>query len=286
MNSFKLTIYLAPMVILVVVSWCMAACELTHWGVGDTKAQPRDSVEMVYVPAGNFLMGTSQADLAFYEDFFPLRKAKRYVNEMPQRTVYVDAFLIDIHEVTNRQYQKFLAETGYQPQDYVHTPPHDNPDYPAMVMVWEDALAYAEWVGKRLPTEAEWEKAARGTDGRIWPWGSEWDDTRLSGNDGTGGKDGYKQTAPVGQFPQGASPYGALDMAGNLWEWVSDWYDADYFLTAPSNNPKGPIDGDGHVLKGGDWSVNKDYTRCAGRLGGNPGSMLRGFRCAMDITKK
>ena len=286
MNSFKLTIYLAPMVILVVVSWCMTACELTHWGVGDTKAQPRDSVEMVYVPAGNFLMGTSQADLAFYEDFFPLRKAKRYVNEMPQRTVYVDAFLIDIHEVTNRQYQKFLAETGYQPQDYVHTPPHDNPDYPAMVMVWEDALAYAEWVGKRLPTEAEWEKAARGTDGRIWPWGSEWDDTRLSGNDGTGDKDGYKQTAPVGQFPQGASPYGALDMAGNLWEWVSDWYDADYFLTAPSNNPKGPIDGDGHVLKGGDWSVNKDYTRCAGRLGGNPGSMLRGFRCAMDITKK
>ena len=135
MNSFKLTIYLAPMVILVVVSWCMTACELTHWGVGDTKAQPRDSVEMVYVPAGNFLMGTSQTDLAFYEDFFPLRKAKRYVNEMPQRTVYVDAFLIDIHEVTNRQYQKFLAETGYQPQDYVHTPPHDNPDYPAMVMI-------------------------------------------------------------------------------------------------------------------------------------------------------
>ena len=107
MNSSKPITHLVPMLILAVVSWYMTACELTHWGVGDTKAQPRDSVEMVYVPAGNFLMGTSQADLEVYKDLFPLRKAERYVNEMPQRTVYVDAFLIDIHEVTNRQYQKF-----------------------------------------------------------------------------------------------------------------------------------------------------------------------------------
>jgi len=260
----------------------LTSCELTHWGIGDTKVGLKDDVEMVYVPAGPFLMGTSEAHLEAYKTLFPLRQAGRFVNEMPQRSVYLDAFLIDIHEVTNRQYRKFLGETGYQPKDYVQYPPHDDPDYPALVMVWEDAVAYAEWVGKRLPTEAEWEKAARGTDGRIWPWGNQWDASLLSGNDGTGEIDGYELTAPVGQFPQGASPYGVLDMAGNLWEWVSDWYDPDYYLKALNPNPTGPVSGDGHVLKGGDWSVNKDYTRCASRLGGNPGSMLRGFRCATD----
>ena len=270
---FLLTVFAA--------TW-LTSCELTYWGIGDTKVELKDDVEMVYVPAGPFLMGTSEADLEAYKTLFPLRQAERFVNEMPQRSVYLDAFLIDIHEVTNWQYRKFLGETGYQPKDYVQYPPHDDPDYPALVMVWEDAVAYAEWVGKRLPTEAEWEKAARGTDGRIWPWGNRWDASLLSGNDGTGEIDGYELTAPVGQFPQGASPYGALDMAGNLWEWVSDWYDPDYYLKALSPNPTGPISGDGHVLKSGDWSVNKDYTRCASRLGGNPGSMLRGFRCATD----
>ena len=249
-----------------------------------TITTPKDGAVMVYVPAGEFLMGTSDADIEYYKEIFPLRRISRFDNERPQRTVHLDAFYIDKFEVTNQQYKQFLSETGYTPKHYLDYEPYNTPNFPAAVLEWEDAVAYADWAGKRLPTEAEWEKAARGTDGRIWPWGDEWDGTKLSGNDGTGLKDGYKETAPVGQFPQGASPYGAHDMAGNLWEWVSDWYDPNYYQTAPPNvNPKGPETGDGHVLKGGGWAENLDFTRCANRLGGNPGSLLRGFRCAMDV---
>ena len=243
----------------------------------------KDEAVMVYVPAGEFLMGTSDADIEYYKQIFPLRRITRFDNERPQRTVFLDAFYIDKYEVTNKQYKQFLTETGYIPKHYLDYEPYNTPNFPATVLEWEDAVAYANWAGKRLPTEAEWEKAARGTDGRIWPWGNEWDGTKLSGNDGTGRKDGYKETAPVGQFPQGASPYGAHDMAGNLWEWVSDWYDPDYYRTSPPTvNPKGPDTGDGHVLKGGGWAENLDFTRCANRLGGNPGSLLRGFRCVID----
>ena len=249
-----------------------------------TITTPKDEAVMVYVPAGEFLMGTSDADIEYYKEIFPLRRITRFDNERPQRTVFVDAFYIDKYEVTNKQYKQFLAETGYTPKHYLDYEPYNTPNFPAVVLEWEDAVAYTNWAGKRLPTEAEWEKAARGTDGRIWPWGNEWDGTKLSGNDGTGLKDGYKETAPVGQFPQGASPYGAHDMAGNLWEWVSDWYDPNYYRTSPPTiNPKGPDTGDGHVLKGGGWAENLDFTRCANRLGGNPGSLLRGFRCAMDM---
>jgi len=253
----------------------------------ETINTPKDGAVMVYVPAGEFLMGTSDADIEYYKEIFPLRDIARFDNERPQRTVFVDAFYIDKFEVTNQQYKKFLTETGYEPKHYLDYSPYNTPNFPAAVLEWEDAVAYAEWAGKRLPTEAEWEKAARGTDGRIWPWGNEWDGTKLSGNDGTGMRDGYKETAPVGQFPQGASPYGAHDMAGNLWEWVADWYDENYYHTAPTKvNPKGPETGDGHVLKGGGWAENLDFTRCANRLGGNPGSLLRGFRCAMDAPPK
>ncbi len=248
-----------------------------------TITTPKDEAVMVYVPAGEFLMGTSDADIEYYKQIFPLRRITRFGNERPQRTVFVDAFYIDKYEVTNKQYKQFLAETGYKPKHYLDRLPYNTSNLPAVVLEWEDAAAYTVWAGKRLPTEAEWEKAARGTDGRIWPWGNEWDGTKLSGNDGTGLKDGYKETAPVGQFPQGASPYGAHDMAGNLWEWVSDWYDPDYYRTSPPNiNPKGPDTGDGHVLKGGGWAENLDFTRCANRLGGEPGSLLRGFRCVID----
>ena len=248
-----------------------------------TITTPKDEAVMVYVPAGEFLMGTSDADIERFKEIFPLRNIARFDNERPQRTVFVDAFYIDKYEVTNKQYKRFLAETGYVPKQYLDYPPHNTPDFPAAVLAWEDAVAYVNWAGKRLPTEAEWEKAARGTDGRFWPWGNEWDGTKLSGNDGTGLKDGYKETAPIGQFPQGASPYGAHDMAGNLWEWVSDWYDPNYYRTSPPNmNPKGPDTGDGHVLKGGGWAENLDFTRCASRQGGNPGSLIRGFRCVID----
>ncbi len=250
-----------------------------------TITSPTDGAVMVFVPSGDFLMGTSDADIELYKELFPLRDISRFDNERPQRTVYVDAFYIDKLEVTNQQFKQFLSDTGYKPKHYLDYPPHNTEDQPAVVLDWSDAAAYAKWAGKRLPTEAEWEKAARGTDGRIWPWGNEWDATKLSGNDGTGLIDGYVLTAPVGQFPQGASPYGALDMAGNLWEWVSDWYTHDYYEYAPNKNPLGPESGDGHVLKGGGWAENLDFTRCANRFGGNPGSLIIGFRCAMDTTQ-
>ena len=174
-----------------------------------TITTPIDNAVMVYVPAGEFLMGTSDAEIEHYKEIFPLRDITRYDNERPQRTVFVDAFYIDKFEVTNKQYKQFLTETGYKPKNYLDYPPHNTPDFPAVVLDWDDAVAYTVWTSKRLPTEAEWEKAARGTDGRTWPWGNEFDDTKLSGNDGRGHRDGYKETAPVGQFPQGASPYGA-----------------------------------------------------------------------------
>ena len=243
----------------------------------------RDGGVMVFVPAGDFLMGTNNDDIELFKDLFPLRDISRFDNERPQRTVYVDAFYIDQFEVTNQQFKKFLSDTGYSPERYLDYPPHNANNLPAVVLEWSDAVAYANWVGKRLPTEAEWEKAARGTDGRIWPWGNEWDATKLSGNDGTGLIDGYKLTAPIGQFPEGVSPFGAYDMAGNLWEWVADWYDPDYYDYATNTNPQGPETGDGHVLKGGGWAENLDFTRCANRFGGNPGSLIIGFRCAMDV---
>jgi formylglycine-generating enzyme required for sulfatase activity len=243
----------------------------------------RDGAEMVYVPPGEFLMGSSDADIQLFRALFPLRDPAEYEDERPQRLAYIDGYYIDRLEVSNAQFKKFLAETGYVARGYVDTPSFNAPELPAVVLRWEDAVAYAEWAGKRLPTEAEWEKAARGTDGRIWPWGNEWDPTKLSGNDGTGAIDGYPQAAPVGSFPQGRSPYDVLDMAGNVWEWVEDWYQGDYYENAPATNPKGPDSGDGHVLRGGGWAESKDYTRCANRRGGNPGSILRGFRCAMDV---
>jgi iron(II)-dependent oxidoreductase len=237
---------------------------------------------MVYIPPGEFLMGSSEADMVRYGQLFPLRDPSRFADERPQRAVFLDGYYIDRLEVTNSQFKKFLAETGHVPRAYLDRPPHNAPENPAVVLTWEDAAAYAAWAGKRLPTEAEWEKAARGTDGRIWPWGDAWDPKKLSGNDGTGLEDGYVQAAPVGKFPQGASPFGVLDMAGNVWEWTADWYQADYYLHGSVENPHGPETGDGHVLRGGGWAESFDFTRCANRQGGNPGSLIRGFRCAMD----
>ena len=172
----------------------------------------KDGAVMVHIPPGEMLMGTSDEELSSFRQLFPLREPAAFEDERPQRVVYLDGFYIDIVEVTNAQYRRFLAESGYTPRAYLDRPPHNAPDLPAVVFVWEDAQAYVEWAGKRLPTEAEWEKAARGTDGRLWPWGDEWDQAKLSGNDGTGEVDGYTQTAPVGRFPQGRSPYGVLDM--------------------------------------------------------------------------
>jgi iron(II)-dependent oxidoreductase len=242
-------------------------------------SNPAEFSEMVYVPAGEFIMGSSDEDIETYLQMFIYRRPSRFENEKPQHTVYLDAFYIDKYEVTNVQYGEFMAATGHSPPPYWNNELFNQPQQPVMSVTWEDAKAYADWVGKRLPTEAEWEKAARGTDGRFWTWGSEWDAAKLNAND-VGTIEGFVYTSPVGSFPQGVSPYGVHDMAGNVWEWCEDWYDQNYYSYSTKINPKGPASGDNHVLRGGDWSMNLDFTRCPSRFGLTPGSILTGFRCA------
>ncbi len=246
---------------------------------------------MVCVPAGEFTMGSSDAEIDAIMAECSACKREWFDIEKPQHTVYLDAFWIDQREVTNAQY-RLCVDAGVCPR-----PPFwedsglNAADQPVVGVHWEDASAYCNWVGAQLPTEAEWEKAGRGTDARLYPWGNAFDGTRLNYCDSRCDRqefrdprydDGFRTTAPVGSYTQGASPYGTLDMAGNAWEWVSDWYSVDYYAHSPAQDPRGPSSGSERVLRSGAWSTVQRWLRCANRYSAEPDRVRNSisFRCA------
>jgi len=222
-------------------------------------------VPMRLVPAGTFTMGSN-----FYDD------------EQPVHVVNLSDYYMDVYEVTNALYKTCVDVGGCMPPD--NTSRYNDANYashPVVTVDWSQAQKYCAWRGARLPTEAEWEKAARSTDARTYPWGNNAPDkTLLNFNNNVGG------TSPVGSYPQGVSPYGLHDMAGNVWEWVADWYSETYYSTLGENvlNPQGPTSVTYRVVRGGSWNNSDDYTRSADRGRDTPGSRYGslGFRCALS----
>jgi len=217
---------------------------------------------MVAIPAVEFIMGGD------FED------------ERPAHKVVVEAFEIDKFEVTNEEFERFVFETGYvtDAEKAGDSMPwrvyaEGKPKHPVVKVSWNDAMTYCEWAGKRLPTEAEWEKAARGTDGRAYPWGDEWDPAKANTKEG-----GYRGTTIVGSFPAGASPYGVMDMAGNVAEWTADWYKA-----YPGSDFASPYFGEKYrVIRGGGWFSDKELVRASSRSASSVDLANDdvGFRCA------
>ncbi len=219
--------------------------------------------DMIYIPGGGYLMGADREE----------------ADQGPAHMVWVDGFFIDETEVTNADYRKFVEATGHPEPNYWDDGRFNGPDQPVVGVSWFDAMAYAEWAGKRLPTEAEWEKAAKGNDDRRYPWGDILEEeVHLNFNDN------LERPADVGSYPKGKSPYGLLDMAGNVWEWVNDWYATDYYSKSPARNPTGPESGQYRVLRGGSWYSNRYFVRCAFRDYADPDLKDDdvGFRCAAD----
>ena len=225
---------------------------------------------MVHIPAGWFWMGSN----------------KGAADEMPMHKVFLGKYHIDKHEVTVKQYAK-CVEAGkcrapLKGDDYNWKKP-GRENHPINGVSWFDARNYCHWAGKRLPTEAEWEKAARGTDGRTYPWGESEPSCRYAVMDDSGQNGcGRGTTWPVGQKREGRSPYGVFDMAGNLWEWVADRYDRGYYRVSADKDPKGPGHGEDRVLRGGSWFYFGYYLRTSIRLSDKPTRRHRndGFRCA------
>jgi sulfatase modifying factor 1 len=249
-----------------------------------TQASLETPSDWVLVPAGEFEMGAEGGQAE--------------PDEAPKHRVHVDAFYIGKYEVTNRQYHTFVKSTGHRPPD------NEDPKYdlwrgdtmldgigelPVINVSWDDAVAYCKWSGGRLPTEAEWEKAARGTDGRTYPWGND----PVTGNRANYSNenvtfwDGPATLARKNQFDYGRSPYGAYEMAGNVWEWVQDWYDENYYKNSSSKNPRGPSDGKERILRGGSWRNTPEILRSSNRNKETPTDrrVYAGIRCAKDAPE-
>ncbi|MHB1460218.1 MAG: SUMF1/EgtB/PvdO family nonheme iron enzyme [Armatimonadota bacterium] len=224
-----------------------------------TKVNPLDGAEMVWVPEGEFLMGNTSGNF----------------NEWPQRSVYLDGYWIYKYEVTVAQYRQFClaisrpmpAEPAWGWQD----------SYPMVFVDWQNAADYATWAGVKLPTEAQWEKASRCTDGRVYPWGDMLDVTKFVNSSNS-----PSSPRPGGSYPSGVSFYGCMDMSGNVYEWCSDWYSVTYYQVAPNTNPLGPASANSRVMRGGAWSSGQSGFRSAQRdyAGPSYSNHGTGFRCA------
>lgn len=225
----------------------------------------------IHIPAGEFIMGTIPTGL------------RKTDPEEPQRRVYVDAYAIGTYQVTNAQYAQFLKETGHRQPLFWGDERFNAPDFPVVGVSWYDATAFLAWLGTeyRLPTEAEWEKAARGTDGREYPWGDMWEAHRANTSEA-----GHRALMPVGSYPSGVSPYGCYDMAGNAYDWCSDWFHAETYKYSPAENPLGASEGRRKVIRGGSWIARGAFAgRCANRAAYEPIQTVHsvGFRVAVDV---
>jgi formylglycine-generating enzyme required for sulfatase activity len=226
-----------------------------------------DGMVLACVPAGEFSMGSENGDS----------------DEKPVHTVYLDEFWIDLTEVTNAMYALCVQAGACQPPIQNRSSTRNNyylanqyAENPVINVNWYSASNYCEWAGRTLPSEAQWEKAARGANGRTYPWGEGLGCTRANYSGC------YGDTTRVGRHPAGASPYGALDLAGNVWEWTADWYGETYYASSHARNPTGPETGIYHVLRGGSWDDHEWYMRSANRKWGIPAYwyVYVGFRCS------
>jgi formylglycine-generating enzyme required for sulfatase activity len=270
MNRWRLPkqpMYLALFVLL------LAGCSRPYSpATGEVRVDQR-GIEQVWVPAGSFLMGTE--DVSGLEP--PSWAQVELISEQPQHEVHLSSgYWIDKHEVTNAAFQAFVDDGGYLKQEYwseegwqwvsrqsldklpLQCVEEDAPNLPRVCVTWYEAEAYAHWRGGRLPTEAEWEYAARGPESLIYPWGNTFDSAKANVVDSTG-------LTPVGSYPEGASWVGAYDMAGNAMEWVQDWWDLHYYKLNVQDDPTGPETGYVKVEKGGWWGSNPYVARCAYR---------------------
>jgi len=247
--------------------------------------KPSGESPMVLIPAGEFEMGIDRSEIPelvnWAKGYDQSAMASWFEDETPRHKVYLDAYYIDVYEVTNEMYAKFLKATNHKPPKYWDDPRYNDPQQPVVGVTWEDAKAYCDWAGKRLPTEAEWEKAARGgLIGKRFPWG---DDAShdYANYAGTVGTDIWGYSAPVGKFaPNG---YGLYDMAGNVFEWCADWYEKDYYSKSPTKNPTGPSSGKTRVVRGGGYGYTANFLRVSDRFGSyfpSNAYPFVGFRCA------